>query len=383
MLNYLEFEAEPFAYAETDQETSWWDTITSWFSPAAETTLIHNAIQQGQRDVNQLTNLVFFKRHPERQGRGLTRDEPNFSQLSREWLGIRDQLVAPALNQAVTPTAPPASSPYVPSRGRQASAPPTEGPLKGVTGTRCANGSGKCWPGSGRASDIVDSDVPWNDAAHRSPANYAAVLDYFNVDNPGNARYARDTYTYCNIFAHDATRAMWASVPHWVRTSSGGWNELNANATVDWMRTNSRNIGWVQIDAALCQWLAQQFSRRQSIPYADTSVPSQIILAGGQIAAANHPNPALLAQPSYAAQGFANLGLPTVILWKNPTGGHGHMALVRPETASARGQVDSGTGIFVPRSAQAGSTNFRNGLASWITMSGARGPNGALFYVHA
>lgn len=55
------------------------------------------AIVFGQRDEKKLTNMVFFARHPKRQGRKLQRGEPGFQRLSREWLRIRDQLVRPAL----------------------------------------------------------------------------------------------------------------------------------------------------------------------------------------------------------------------------------------------------------------------------------------------
>ena len=55
------------------------------------------AIAGGQRDPNALTNLVFFARHPERNGRPLAQGEPDFARLSREWLDIRNNLVRPAL----------------------------------------------------------------------------------------------------------------------------------------------------------------------------------------------------------------------------------------------------------------------------------------------
>ena len=69
-------------------------------------------LAEGMRDVNDLTNLVFFARHPERGGRKLQRGEPQFAQLSREWLEIRDKLVLPTLQAAaagpasVVPTSP-------------------------------------------------------------------------------------------------------------------------------------------------------------------------------------------------------------------------------------------------------------------------------------
>jgi hypothetical protein len=154
------------------------------------------------------------------------------------------------------------------------------------------------------------------------------------------------------------------------------------------MRANSRSIGWVHIDALFCQWVKEQFDRKQSIAYSDRSVPEQILTAGSKIAALNHSNPSSLLQPSYVAQQFANLGLPAVMLWKNPKLGangrprSGHVAMVRPEDASYRGQLDRKTGIYVPQSAQAGRKNYRNALATWITGSTQRS-NPVLFYVHA
>lgn len=69
----------------------------------SEQALVRRAIQAGEHNPNRLTNRVFFTRHPERQGRKLSRQEPNFRQLSREWLQIRDRIVRPALS-ATRPT---------------------------------------------------------------------------------------------------------------------------------------------------------------------------------------------------------------------------------------------------------------------------------------
>lgn len=51
------------------------------------------ALTRGIRDENQLTNWIFFARHPERQGQKLRRKDPQFKQLSKEWLDIRNRLV--------------------------------------------------------------------------------------------------------------------------------------------------------------------------------------------------------------------------------------------------------------------------------------------------
>src|SRR6185503_7603560 len=93
-----------------------------------------------------------------------------------------------------------------------------------------------------------------------------------------NARY-RPTFnkeknrwsTWCNIYMHDVTRAMWASVPHWVQRK-GKWHELTANATFDWFRTEGRTSGWILIDAKLCGWIRQQNQTRGSVPRPDPAI---------------------------------------------------------------------------------------------------------------
>jgi hypothetical protein len=83
-----------------------------------ELVAIELALQQGIRGENELTNVIFFARHPERNGRKLMRGEPQFETLSKAWLDIRDRLVKPALrafsagHTPLTPTAP-ARSPWL------------------------------------------------------------------------------------------------------------------------------------------------------------------------------------------------------------------------------------------------------------------------------
>jgi len=66
---------------------------------------IQRAIQQGNRDENQLTDMIFNARHPERHGRRL---QPSEQRLVQEWLKIRDSLVRPALRNAMASGAVPA-----------------------------------------------------------------------------------------------------------------------------------------------------------------------------------------------------------------------------------------------------------------------------------
>jgi hypothetical protein len=72
-----------------------------------------SGISAGIRDMNELTNRIFFSLHPERKGRSLKRGEPHFAHLAQTWLKIRDSLVRPALtiaSQVRHGSAPPAST---------------------------------------------------------------------------------------------------------------------------------------------------------------------------------------------------------------------------------------------------------------------------------
>ena len=61
------------------------------------------AVVLGFRSETQLTNLIFFIRHPERNGRAIVAGEPNYSALVREWIAIRDRVVRPALRRSAAP----------------------------------------------------------------------------------------------------------------------------------------------------------------------------------------------------------------------------------------------------------------------------------------
>ena len=67
---------------ESEEETG--DTVTQ-------------QIRSGIRDENQLTNRIFFQRHPERGGQKISAQE---RQLAEEWLEIRNRVVRPALRAA-------------------------------------------------------------------------------------------------------------------------------------------------------------------------------------------------------------------------------------------------------------------------------------------
>jgi hypothetical protein len=131
----------------------------------SENAMLRSAIRAGMTDENQLANLVFFRRHPERNGRLITRDEPNFSQLSREWMEIRDTQVGPALRDASGRPAPP-----TPTR-------PTPGPSR-PTARNLVLISG----GPGRYDDRdVEHDKSW--------ANYVTPPLLFSDTPPKRAAF--------------------------------------------------------------------------------------------------------------------------------------------------------------------------------------------------
>jgi hypothetical protein len=86
---------------------------TGYQQPQTETRLVKNAIANGERNENTLTDLIFFKRHPELGGKPLSSSMPNFTTLSKEWINIRDSIVRPALQ---IPSSPATTTP-TPSSG--------------------------------------------------------------------------------------------------------------------------------------------------------------------------------------------------------------------------------------------------------------------------
>lgn len=64
-------------------------------------TVVALAGAAGYRSVNDLTNIIFYFRHPDIVGRKIRSDEP---ELRRSWLEIRDTIVVPALRSTATPS---------------------------------------------------------------------------------------------------------------------------------------------------------------------------------------------------------------------------------------------------------------------------------------
>lgn len=134
-------------------------------------------------------------------------------------------------------------------------------------------------------------------AAPRTAARTNRILDRLDVAHnarylPSGKRGTASRVTHCNEFAQTALRQM--GVP----TPSGNANSMNRYF-------NGQTQGWRKVSAA-------------------------------------------------EAQRMANDGHAAVASWNNPTGGHGHIAIVRPGVLGQGG----------PRIAQAGGTNFNDGSAA-------------------
>lgn len=123
----------------------------------------------------------------------------------------------------------------------------------------------------------------------RSPAALLGVVEGLRVET--NTKYmAGDEKTWCNLFVHDVTMAMDCPIPF-----------ILANAQYDWLSgEEGASAGWTSATLDEAQW-------------------------------------------------HAELGAPAVVVWKNPSKGHGHIAVVVPAPPERENHV------YI---AQAGKENF-------------------------
>jgi peptidoglycan hydrolase-like protein with peptidoglycan-binding domain len=89
--------AQPASAAPAEEVGFEWETFGQEFGDTqtiAERAAVKSRVAAGQRDPNALTDMVFFKRHPELGGRRLRADE---RQLAGEWKAILRDIVLPEL----------------------------------------------------------------------------------------------------------------------------------------------------------------------------------------------------------------------------------------------------------------------------------------------
>ncbi|WP_395728655.1 hypothetical protein [Nakamurella sp.] len=116
-------------------------------------------VAAGHGDRNALTNIAFWAAHPELFGTKLQPSEPNFAQLSAEWIHLRDGIVQAAHSTSIrqaAPTTPPATRPApgtVPADVVIAESPPPR-----VAGASQAGSGDKYFAqGVGRYRDVADT----------------------------------------------------------------------------------------------------------------------------------------------------------------------------------------------------------------------------------
>ena len=155
--------------------------------------VISTLASAGYRDVNDLTNIGFWLRHPELAGTKLVPGQPQFAVRSRDWLHVRDSVVAPALREP-RPSAPPTgdSIPALAAPGGERSAPPAPE----TTGT--------------------GADLPTDDFVHDWAASTIDRLPPAQRDRFRSVRWGRLDFPGTKVYLRTLTptaAAWWRSQP--------------------------------------------------------------------------------------------------------------------------------------------------------------------------
>ena len=104
-------EETELGFGEAGEEEFSFGSLTSYVPSSLESVLVRSAIRSGTTDENSLTDLIFFRRHPERSGRAISRSDSDFQRLIQEWLSIRDTVVRPILRGAAPAPSRPGPAP--------------------------------------------------------------------------------------------------------------------------------------------------------------------------------------------------------------------------------------------------------------------------------
>jgi hypothetical protein len=140
-----------------------------------------------------------------------------------------------------------------------------------------------------RDAVAAPSGIPATNAENnRSAYNYARIIDQFHVSTNPKYAVAQNGDTLCNVFAEDVTSAMGAGLPR-----------VRANEIFNWLERKGAANGWREI------------------------TPDE-------------------------AQRMANDGHPTLAIWQNTRGIHGHVAIVRPgSVGDPRGIAEAQSGNLI------------------------------------
>jgi hypothetical protein len=218
---------------------------------------------------------------------------------------------------------------------------PTDPPARFFDGTVAAQGTVVIRQGQ-------PTEPPLTSGPDRRTADILdQTINQFAPEN--NRRYIDPEKTVCNIFVWDVTRALGAEIPHYIDVNTGdilsrdevlkqlktaglagkldkasmasaGMAEVGATGALDWLETYGASNGWREIED-----------------------PEE-------------------------AQRLADAGQPVVPVWGNRAGGHGHIAILRPQTETRR--ATKVRGHLDPLIANVGGKNGSNNkLVSTVSKS--------------
>jgi N-acetyl-anhydromuramyl-L-alanine amidase AmpD len=255
-----EDEDDESSYEQTDEaverfafEQEWFADTRRWIASTMEKAVVAAELVAGKRDLNGLTNKVFFLRHPDRRNSKLGKDD---DALKREWLAIRDTFVQPILLSG------PRIGPIHGGPAVQKSLPPTAviSPLSvSVRGLRASPAAR-----TGALGAIVVHTTGGGPASRSIKSGYSKpaveyALDHYLTGKEGYAHYVIDfngtiyaTASENRQAAHTTWRGAggrayfktWKAPDWWTRV----WTPLGARSPIDLLSAgakypNQRTVG--------------------------------------------------------------------------------------------------------------------------------------------
>ena len=164
------------------------DALSGGLAPLA----VGLAASAGYTDVNQLTNIVFYFRHPELIGRKI---EPGQRALAEEWVSIRDRIVKPALRSVPSRPAPTASAPVAPRPG-------------GTVARPASLSSGRlAWPGHSEA-ELAFMRAVYDRQAQRARGDFVVDLPETALDPIEGHKARKDAAAAMKALLDEARAAL-------------------------------------------------------------------------------------------------------------------------------------------------------------------------------